>query len=114
MKLWMQYQDDTATFYRILGLQAVVEARVNGTRGKHNLDVYVKWILYSIQFVWIVECKARRSNITKKVMALAAIVEDEGADSRPRLLTLGVGFPFRRHPASRKEEYHTDVGSGYP
>jgi hypothetical protein len=81
MKPWQQYQEDAATFFRSLGLEAEVEAKVNGVRGEHNVDVKVKGNLHGVDFAWIVECKAWRSNIPKeKVMALAAIVEDAGAD----------------------------------
>lgn len=81
MKLWKQYQEEAATFFRSLGLRAEVEKTVKGARGEHVIDVQVQGNLYGVDFVWIVECKAWRSNIPKeKVMALAAIVEDVGAD----------------------------------
>lgn len=81
MKKWQQYQQEAASFFRQLGLQSTVDARVEGTRGVHDVDVYVTGSLHGIRFTWIVECKAWRSNIPKeKVMALAAIVDDTGAD----------------------------------
>lgn len=101
MKPWMQYQEDAATFFRSLGLQAEVETTVKGTRGEHDVDVLVKGNLHGVNFVWIVECKAWRSNIPKeKVMALAAIVDDVGAD-RGFLLS-EVGFQSGAIQQARK------------
>jgi hypothetical protein len=81
MKKWQQYQQAAASLFRQLGLRAVVDARIEGARGIHDLDVYVTGSLHGIRFTWVVECKAWRSNIPKeKVMALAAIVDDIGAD----------------------------------
>lgn len=101
MKPWMQYQEDSATFFRSLGLRADVETTVHGTRGEHDVDVLVRGNLYGVKFVWIIECKAWRSNIPKeKVMALAAIVEDVGAD-RGFLLS-EVGFQSGAIQQARK------------
>lgn len=81
MKEWQKYQQDAASFFRMLGLKAEVEVHCRGSRGEHDVDVFVTGSLYEISFTWIIECKAWRSNIPKeKVMALAAIVEDLGAD----------------------------------
>jgi len=90
MKPWKQYQEDAAIFFRSLGLQADVEITVKGVRGDHDVDVFVKGCLFGVAFVWIVECKAWSSNIPKeKVMALAAVVEDIGADRGFLLSELG-------------------------
>jgi hypothetical protein len=81
MKKWQKYQEDAATFFRSLGLSAMIEARVRGARGEHKIDVHAKGSLHGIAFNWIVECKAWQKNIPKeKVLALAEIVEDVGAD----------------------------------
>jgi hypothetical protein len=81
MKHWQQYQEEAAALFRLLGLDPKTEARVTGVRGEHDIDVYVTGSLHGIKFTWVVECKAWQSNIPKeKVMALAAIVEDIGAD----------------------------------
>ena len=58
-----------------------MEHEVEGARGVHKVDVYVEGSFHGIPFRWIIECKAWNSNIPKeKVMALAAIVQDVGAD----------------------------------
>jgi hypothetical protein len=81
MKQWQQYQHDAATFFRKIGLEAKVDIRIEGVRGEHEVDVLVTGSLYGIRFTWVVECKAWQSNVPKeKVMALAAIVYDIGAD----------------------------------
>jgi hypothetical protein len=78
---WKQYQEATAQFFRSLGLNADVELDVAGVRGLHSVDVFVKGSYYGIDFKWVVECKAWKSNVPKeKVMVLAAIVQDVGAD----------------------------------
>ena len=81
MTAWRDYQQQTAEFFRALGLTATVEKTVEGVRGKHNLDVYVEGDYMGISFVWIVECKHWQSNVPKeKVAALSAILQDVGAD----------------------------------
>lgn len=78
---WRQYQEDVATFYRSLGLDARVEEEIEGVRGKHEVDVAVRGRQAGMEFLWVVECKAWKSNIPKeKVMALNSIVDDIGAD----------------------------------
>jgi hypothetical protein len=58
-----------------------VEYDAEGARGIHNLDVYVEGAFHGIPFKWVVECKAWNSAVPKeKVMALAFIVQDIGAD----------------------------------
>ena len=81
MKKWQKYQEDAAEFFRGLGLSVAVEAYVRGTRGEHEIDVHVKGSLHGIAFNWIIECKAWQTNIPKeKVLILAEIVQDVGAD----------------------------------
>lgn len=78
---WREYQQQTAEFFRRLGLTASIEKSIEGARGVHAVDVYVEGTYHGIAFRWIVECKAWGSNVPKeKVMALAAIVQDVGAD----------------------------------
>jgi hypothetical protein len=78
---WLKYQQQAADFFGKFGLAAHVEHEVEGVRGVHKVDVYVEGSFHGIPFRWIVECKAWNSNIPKeKVMALAAIVQDVGAD----------------------------------
>ena len=78
---WKQYQKEAATFFEKLGFTAVIEERVEGTRGIHDIDVFVTGSVYGIAFRWVIECKAWKNNIPKeKVMALISIVQDIGAD----------------------------------
>ncbi|WP_206606032.1 restriction endonuclease [Steroidobacter cummioxidans] len=78
---WKEYQQRSADFFRRLGLTATIESAVEGVRAVHSVDVLVQGKYQGIEFRWIVECKAWASNVPKeKVMALAAIVQDVGAD----------------------------------
>ena len=78
---WKEYQEEAAKFFRSLGLSATVECHVEGVRGEHDVDVYVEGDLHGINFKWVVECKAWKSNIPKeKAMVLMSIVQDVGAD----------------------------------
>lgn len=78
---WKKYEEAAAEFFRSLGLKATVGKEVSGVRGSHDIDVFVEGSFYGIEFRWIVECKAWKSNVTKeKVMALISIVQDIGAD----------------------------------
>ena len=78
---WREYQQQAATFFRRLGLVAKVEYKVDGVRASHTVDVYVEGSFHGIAFKWVVECKAWNTSVPKeKVMALAAIVQDVGAD----------------------------------
>ena len=78
---WKQYQRKAADFYSRLGLAAIVEKKIDGARGVHTVDVYVEGNIHGIPFRWIVECKAWKTSVPKeKVLALAAIVQDVGAD----------------------------------
>lgn len=78
---WQEYQQKAADFFRSLGLSAEVEAKVEGARGVHKIDVYVEGTYHGIKFRWLIECKAWKSNVSKeKVMALASIIQDIGAD----------------------------------
>tara|TARA_R110001592_G_scaffold16881_12_gene71699 strand:- start:20556 stop:21194 length:639 start_codon:yes stop_codon:yes gene_type:complete len=97
---WSEYQEQAAKFFLGLGLSASIEQNVKGARGAHDIDVYVTGSYNGINFNWVVECKAWKNNIPKeKVMALAAIVQDVGAD-RGFLLS-EVGFQSGAILASR-------------
>ncbi len=98
---WKEYQNSVASFFKGLGLSTMIEQTVKGIRGAHKIDVYVEGRAYGVPFVWIVECKAWKSNITKeKVMALSSIVQDVGAD-RGFLLS-ETGFQSGAIKATRK------------
>lgn len=88
---WEQYQEQAATVFRRMGLNAEVDKDVEGVRGVHAIDVYVSGIVYGLEIKWVIECKAWRSNIPKeKVLALFSIVQDIGADKG--ILLSEVGF----------------------
>lgn len=81
MTSWREYQEETAKFFRSLGMSAVVEQEMQGARGVHKVDVAVVGSHLGISFTWIVECKDWKSNVPKeKVAALTNIVQDLGAD----------------------------------
>jgi hypothetical protein len=81
LSAWKKYEEKAAEFFISLGLKATVGKEVPGVRGSHEVDVFVEGSLYGIEFKWVVECKAWKSNVPKeKVMALISIVQDIGAD----------------------------------
>ncbi|KAA1427486.1 restriction endonuclease [Nocardioides antri] len=79
---WKQYQEEAAAFFRGIGLEAETNVAVEGARGKHNVDVAVRGGRAGLRQLWIVECKRLgRDGVSKdKVMTLAQIVQDVGAD----------------------------------
>ena len=78
---WRSYQEDVAEFFRSLGYSAVVESEVEGARAKHVVDVFVTFRKHKFDCQWIIECKDWNSAVPKeKVLALASIVMDVGAD----------------------------------
>src|SRR5688572_29678092 len=80
-KAGSEYEEKAGEFFRSLGLKAVVQAEIEGARGKHDIDVWVIGNIGAFDVRWIVECKDWASNVPKeKVLALQAIVQDVGAD----------------------------------
>lgn len=78
---WRDHQDRAAEIFRRLGHSVSMEAVVHGARAKHVVDVYVQGSHYGLEFAWVVECKAWRARVPKeKVLVLAAVVQDVGAD----------------------------------
>lgn len=78
---WKQYQEDAANFFRSLGMNAGTDARVQGVRTTHDVDVLVSSQYAGFEIRWIVECKHWRNAVTKlHVLALREIVSDLGAD----------------------------------
>ena len=78
---WRRYQEETAEFFRSLGCEADVEAKVLGARAEHRIDVWVRFNKFGIETKWVIECKYWNSSVTKeKVLALQRVVEDVGAD----------------------------------
>ena len=78
---WRQFQEETAEFFRSLGCDAQVEAKIIGARAEHKIDVWVRFTKFGLETKWVIECKDWNSGIPKeKVLALKSIVEDVGAD----------------------------------
>jgi len=78
---WRGYQKEAAAFFRTMGFQASIDAKVTGVRATHNIDVWVTFTRYGLNHRWVVECKHWKSAVPKeKVMALASVIQDVGAD----------------------------------
>jgi restriction system protein len=81
MNPWMQYQEEAASYFRSLGLDASVDATVQGVRTSHDIDVLVKSNYVGFAITWIIECKNWKTAVSKlHVLALREIVADLGAD----------------------------------
>ncbi len=81
MTTWRDYEEEAAQFFRDLGMRAEMDEEVEGVRGKHSVDVLVTFERIGITQTWIVECKCWDRPVDKlHVLALAAIVQDTGAD----------------------------------
>jgi restriction system protein len=78
---WKEYQEEAASFFRSLGLDASTDVVVRGVRTTHDVDVLVKSQHVGFDITWIVECKHWRTRVSKlHVLALREIVADVGAD----------------------------------
>ena len=78
---WKDYQEEAASFFRSLGLDATTDVIVNGTRTSHKVDVLVKSTHVGFEVTWIVECKYWKTRVSKlHVLALRGIVTEVGAD----------------------------------
>lgn len=78
---WKDYQEETADLFRDLGCTVDTDAEISGARGKHLIDVSVRFSRFGLKQHWIVECKFWKSAVPKeKALALKSIVEDIGAD----------------------------------
>ncbi|WP_273024269.1 restriction endonuclease [Rheinheimera sp.] len=81
MKPWKQYQEDTAAYFRSIGLEAETDVTVKGVRTNHDVDVLVTSHFHGFDIRWIVECKLWRNPVNQlHVLALREIVADIGAD----------------------------------
>lgn len=88
---WKDYQEEAATFFRSLGLDAETDVRVKGVRTSHDVDVVVRSRHVGFEVLWLVECKSWQSRVSKlHVLALREIVADIGADRG--ILLAEVGF----------------------
>ena len=78
---WREYEQQAAGFFTSLGLNSQIQCKVQGARAEHEIDVFVTGAVGGIEFKWVVECKDWKVNIPKeKVIVLAGIVQDVGAD----------------------------------
>jgi hypothetical protein len=97
---WRRYQEQTASLFRSLGYEAEIEAKLDGARARHIVDVLVTLTVGGIEIRWIVECKYWLRRVTKlHALALSEIVKDVGAD-RAFLLS-EVGFQSGAISAAR-------------
>lgn len=78
---WNDYQEETAEFFRSIGLVARTNVTMNGVRTSHDLDVVVRSDHVGFDLLWLVECKHWKMPVSKlHVLALREIVSDVGAD----------------------------------
>jgi restriction system protein len=78
---WKEYQEEAASFFRSLGLDASTDVTVTGVRTTHDIDVVVKSRHIGFEIMWLVECKHWKTRVSKlHVLALREIVADIGAD----------------------------------
>lgn len=87
---WKRYEEQTAEFFRSLGCDTEVDAKVIGARAEHKVDVWVRFKKFGLETKWVIECKYWNSAVPKeKVLVLKAIVEDVGADRGILISTAG-------------------------
>jgi restriction system protein len=78
---WDDYQEETAEFFRSIGLEANTNVTINGIRTSHDVDVVVRSNHVGFDLLWLVECKHWKTPVSKLyVLALREIVSDTGAD----------------------------------
>lgn len=78
---WKEYQEESAAFFRTLGLEAETDEYLEGVRGGHDVDVVVRSRRAGLDQLWVVECKHWKRRVSKvHVSALAEIVRNVGAD----------------------------------
>jgi restriction system protein len=78
---WDEYQEETAKFFRSIGLEADTNVTLQGVRTPHDIDVVVRSDLFGFNLLWVVECKYWKEAVSKvHVLALREIVTDLGAD----------------------------------
>lgn len=88
---WKGYQEETAEFFRSLGLSASTDVTLKGVRTSHDVDVLVTIDVAGFSVKWIVECKHWKDPVNKlHVIALREIVADLGADRG--IILCEVGF----------------------
>jgi restriction system protein len=81
IKAWQEYQEETAKFFRGLGMKADTDVKAQGVRTTHDIDVLVTTRYSGFELRWVVECKNWNAAVSKlHVLALREIVSDLGAD----------------------------------
>ena len=78
---WRNYEQQTAEFFRRLSCDVELGVVIKGARTKHKIDVWVVFTRFGIETKWVVDCKFWAKPVTKeKVLVLAGVVQDVGAD----------------------------------
>ncbi len=78
---WFQFQERIKDHFVSLGAEARTNARIQGVRTCHDIDVYVQTRYLGEDLVWLIEAKFWKAKVKKnQVLALRAIVDDIGAD----------------------------------
>ncbi len=78
---WNDYQEEAASLFRSMGLEAETNVTMRGARTNHDVDVVVKSHHAGFDVTWLVECKHWKAPVSKlHVIALRAIVAELGAD----------------------------------
>ena len=78
---WVDYQEETAAFFRGLGMDAQTNVTVQGVRTQHDIDVLVKMHHVGFEVTWAIECKHWKTKVSKlHVLGLRSIVHEIGAD----------------------------------
>jgi hypothetical protein len=78
---WYDYQEETAAFFRSLGMDAQTNVTVHGVRTQHDIDVLVKMHHVGFEVTWAIECKHWKTKVSKlHVLGLRSIVQEIGAD----------------------------------
>ncbi len=78
---WFDYQEETAAFFRGLGMDAQTNVTVQGVRTHHDIDVLVKMHHVGFEVTWAIECKHWKTKVSKlHVLGLRSIVQEIGVD----------------------------------
>lgn len=110
---WKAYQQQAADFFASLGYEAQVNAKIQGVRAAHSVDVWVTFELMGFEHHWVVECKHWQSKVSKeKVLALRSLVDDVGANAG--ILLTEAGFqPGAKLAAARTNLLLTSLENLY-
>ena len=77
MSDWADYQERAASFFRSLGLEAEVNARVVGVRSVHKVDVWVTFTRFGLKHRWYVECKFWKRRVPKERIEIVKTISAE-------------------------------------